>query len=237
MMRILALAILAALAAARAQADPVGDCAALLPDGSAPVYLMPPSKHTELCHAPAYGLSHDDTAHEPRWVAWVVTAEHLRMPHEPRTNKFDDDTALPPGAGSTKADYVKTGMDKGHQSNAEDNAWSPETEQLSFLMSNMIPQCKACNEQAYRYVENWTRVQAMRRGQVYVIAGPVFGPRPATIGRDQVWVPSASWKLVLDLFRKTAWGFIVPNDPAALAPGSNIRRTWLRHTRSRLRPG
>lgn len=207
---------------AAAYAGPLDDCRDLLPNGAAPVYVTEPVHHTELCHSPGYVLSHDDTAHEPRWVGWVVTAEHLKAPHEPRTNHFRADPALPPGAGSRPADYRTSGYDQGHMSDAEDNAWSPATEDASFLLSNMIPQCPACNRQTWRYLENWTRAQAMKHGAVYVLSGPVFEPQSATIGTDRVWVPSASWRLVLDLADNLAWAFIVPNDPAALKPGTDV---------------
>lgn len=215
-------AVFGVLLVAAAYADPIKDCAALLPNGIAPVYMTaPPSHHTELCHAPAFVLSHDDDAHEPRWVAWAVTADHLKT-DVGRTDDFRLDPDLPPGAGAKPSDYAGAHEDKGHQANAEDNGWSEETEHLSFLMSNMIPQCPPCNEQAYRYVENWTRALAKKRGEVFVIAGPVFGPNPSKIGKSGVWVPVASWKLVVDLAANEAWGFIVPNVATQLKPGTDI---------------
>ena len=226
MRRRLALAFLAALAAASgrmpAHAGPLDDCRALLPNDVAPAYVAAPPHHTELCHAPAYVLSHDDQAHEPRWVAWLVTAEHLKMPHQARSNDFRADPDLPAGAAAHPGDYQRSGYDQGHMSDAEDNSWSPASEHLSFLLSNMIPQCPPCNRQTWRYVENWTRGQAVKRGQVYVIAGPVLAPNAAAIGADHVLVPSASWKLVLDVAGGAAWGFIVPNQVQALQPGADI---------------
>jgi endonuclease G len=189
------------------------------------VYSVAPAHHTELCHGPAFVLSHDDDAHEPRWVAWAVTAEHLKT-NVGRTDDFRLDPALPPGAGARPSDYDKSGYDQGHMSDAEDNGWSPATEHLSFLMSNMIPQCPACNRQTWRYIENWTRDEAKKAGALYVVSGPMLDDPsmvpPKTIGRDKVWVPSASWKIVLDLAGHRGWGFIVPNETARLRPGADI---------------
>jgi endonuclease G, mitochondrial len=215
--------ILIFLLARPAHADPLADCRALLPNGAAPMYVKPPAHHTELCHQPAYVLSHDDDAHEPRWVAWLVTAEHLKVKGVGRTDDFRADPDLPAGIGATPADYAKSGYDQGHMSDADDNGWSEQTEHLSFLMSNMIPQCPACNRQTWRYIENWTRALTAKRPVLYVLSGPLLGPMPQVIGRDKVDVPSASWKLVIDLAGKTAWGFIVPNDAASLKPGSDIQ--------------
>lgn len=186
-------------------AGPLDDCAAMLPGGVAPVLNPMPAHHTELCHA-GYVLSHDDDAHEPRWVAWRLTGAHLLMPHLARTNDFRADPALPPGAGARPTDYAGSHYDQGHLSDAEDNSYSAQTEHESFLMSNMIPQTPAANRQIWRYIENWTRAQATKRGEVYVIAGPVLakvgpygliGDMPKTIGPDHVVVPIASWKIAV----------------------------------------
>jgi len=231
----LVLALLVAiLAAGSAQADPLDGCASLLPNGVAPIYLVAPAHHTELCHAPAFALSHDDDAHVPRWVAWVVTAEHLKT-NVGRTNDFRSDPDLPcikrksdGDCGQTTSarpsDYGGSGYDQGHMSDAEDNGWSDATEHLSFLMSNMLPQCPSCNRATWRYLENWTRKLTRTRPVLYVISGPVLGQQqmPQVIGKDKVRVPSASWKLVLDLAGGEAWAFIVPNDASALKPGSDI---------------
>lgn len=42
--------VAAILAASRAQADPLDQCASVLPNGIAPIYLVAPVHHTELCH-------------------------------------------------------------------------------------------------------------------------------------------------------------------------------------------
>lgn len=184
--------------------------------------MTPPPRHTELCHAPAYALSHDDDAHEPRWVGWIVTAERTEGAHLKRTDDFRADPALAPGDGAKPEDYERSGYDQGHMSDAEDNGWSAEAEHLSFLLSNMIPQCPACNRQTWRYIENWTREETAKHPTLYVLSGPIFGTAPARIGHHGVWVPEAAWKLVLDLDQGEAWGFIVPNDAAHLAKGANI---------------
>lgn len=246
MIRIAAVAV-ALLLPFAAVAAPVHDCKELLPNGNPPGYTVAPLQHTELCHWPGYVLSHDDQAHEPRWVAWVVTAEHLAVKNVGRTDDFRADPALPAGASATPADYAKSGYDQGHMSDAEDNGWSADTEHLSFLMSNMIPQCPTCNRQTWRYIENWTRAQTATHPVLYVMSGPVLPamnmnvfplrgasntagitaadqaalPRP-TIGKDHVWVPSASWKLVVDVAGGYAWAFIVPNEEDALKPGSDV---------------
>jgi len=213
------LLILAIIAAVPAWAGPLDYCRAMLPDGQVPIYREAPARHTELCRH-GYVVSHDDAAHEPRWVAWLLTAEHLRLPHVARTNDFRADPDLPPGAGARVADYRGSGYDMGHMSDAEDQAWSADTEHESFLLSDIIPQCPPCNRAAWRYLEDWTRAQAMRLGAVYVLAGPVFGTAPKTIGPDRVIVPMAAWRLIVAGAQR--WAFIVPNEADQLRPGADV---------------
>src|SRR5262245_12219406 len=91
-----------ALFALAVEAGPLQDCAALLPFG-APVMSDDAAPHTDLCRL-AYVVRHNDLRRVPDWVAWP-TPQANAAGCLPRTDAFQPDLTLPPGAGATLADY------------------------------------------------------------------------------------------------------------------------------------
>jgi len=103
-------AALIGLFAAASEAGPLEDCAALLPWG-APVMSADAAPHTDLCRL-AYVVRHNDVRHVPDWVAWP-TPQANAAGCLPRSDVFQPDPDLPPGAGATLADYQEPIYDRG----------------------------------------------------------------------------------------------------------------------------
>lgn len=112
----------------------------------------------------------------------------------PRTNKvvrkndFRADKRVP--TGPTPDDYTNTGYDRGHMTPAAD---SNSDKQMSetFLMTNMTPQLPSVNRTAWRMLEDRVRSVPF----TYVITGAVYQWPAKTIGKRQVPVPVALYKI------------------------------------------
>lgn len=166
----------------------------------------------QLCRR-AYTVDYDPALKDP-----LYSAEHLLGANltgaEPR-KPFEVDTSLPANERATPADFVHSGFDKGHMSPAGDFHDDTIEMQESFLLSNMVPQAPANNRVVWREIEDFTRHEAIERGDIYVITGPIFGPgAPSTIGEDHVAVPIATFKVDIDLKRNEGIAFIVTNTNA-----------------------
>jgi len=112
----------------------------------------------------------------------------------PRTNKvvrkndFRADKRIP--NGPSPEDYTNTGYDRGHMTPAAD---SNSDKQMSetFLMTNMTPQLPSVNRVAWRLLEDKVRSAPF----TYVITGAVYHWPSKVIGKNQVPVPVALYKI------------------------------------------
>jgi len=204
----------------------------------------PAQKNDFLMVKPYFTLSYNDSTGTPNWVSWRLTPATIgRAKRYP----FYPDQELPARfARSLPRDYTNDGFDRGHMCPHEDRSANEEMSKATFVMSNIIPQAKVVNEQAWKNLEDFCRALVKKQGKtLYIISGPAGmkgqsadGAWHDTIGTTRkVTVPSACWKVIMvvdpgqgaDLARvnpKTRLiAVIIPND---LSVGSD----WKRYRRS-----
>ncbi|NLE16429.1 MAG: DNA/RNA non-specific endonuclease [Spirochaetales bacterium] len=162
---------------------------------------------------PGYTLLYDEEHEQARWVAYHLSREELYGSHD-RGDDFRADPSIPTGS-ATLEDYRSSGYDRGHLIPAADLSWSQEAMSGSFYMSNMSPQSGDFNRGIWSKLEATVRNFADTEGAVYVVTGPVLTDGPyKTIGKNQVSVPEAYYKVVLDYEEPEykAIGFLLPNE-------------------------
>ncbi len=183
------------------------------PPPSERFYLPAQSAGTAPCtpvHHRYYSLCYDEDKEVARWVAWRLTASGLRARHVRRTDDYRPDTAIRTGS-ATPEDYRRSGYDRGHLLPAGDRTFSREAMSETFLMSNIAPQEHAFNGGVWRELEHDSRQWAKQKGELYVVVGPIYGPRPKRIGKEGVAVPRAFFRVLLDPEAEQAIGFVIPN--------------------------
>ena len=96
---------------------------------------------------------------------------------------------------------------------AGDNRWSRLAMSQSFLLTNMCPQNARLNNGDWKELEEKCRKWAKHYGDIYIVCGPLlYNRKHQTIGRGQVVVPEAFFKVVLCLSGKPkAIGFVYKN--------------------------
>ena len=108
---------------------------------------------------------------------------------------------------------------------------TPAAMAQSFSLANMVPQSSSQNSGPWAKIEKDTRLYASRaKGDVFVITGPVFEAGSASIGANQVRVPSHLYKLVYDAQTGRAWAHWQANvDSTKAGPpisyGELVKRT------------
>ena len=88
----------------------------------------------------------------------------------------------------------------------------------TFLLSNMSPQLSGFNRAIWKGLENRERKWAYRRGELYVITGPVFAhQRGSTVVMGRVPVPTHFYKIIFDPDEAQALSFLIPHRPLKTA--------------------
>jgi len=146
----------------------------------------------------AYMLSYNEKAEQPWWVAYLLTGYHVANKVADRSNKFIADPLVETGS-SEPSDYKQTGYDRGHLAPAGDMAWSKETMRESFYMSNMSPQLPNFNRGIWKNLEEQVREWAVKNDSLWIVSGPVVRSGSETIGKDNVAVPEAFFKVIFDI--------------------------------------
>lgn len=168
-----------------------------------------------------YTASYNHTTLCPEWVAWELTDEETRGGYD-QERKFgrDPDVAFPK---ASREDYSNSGWDKGHMAPHADMRWSRQAMYESDYFTNICPQDKVMNAQAWRKIEELTRRLAQHYGSVYVVCGPIYDSvERRHIGPACVHVPDRFYKALAvstpEGFRTVA--FLVENNNQTGSPRS-----------------
>ena len=170
---------------------------------------VPPAVHSqpqlrELCFD-AFAILHNGSTRTPLFVAQRMNKALVADANEKRTNKFYADARLPRAERAELSDYKGSGYSRGHMAPAADMPTAQAMAQ-SFSLANMVPQSIKQNSGPWAHIEKDTRRYASRaKGDVFIITGPVYEPQPATVGGNQVAVPTYLYKLVYDAETNRAW--------------------------------
>ena len=159
-----------------------------------------------------YSFAYNEDCEQAAWVAYSLTKQETNGTIE-RGDNFTIDPKVTTGSAS-KADYLKSGYDRGHLAPAADMRWSEQAMDESFYFSNMSPQLPAFNRGVWKRLEDKMRDWAMIYDSILIVTGPVLNSSLTKIGTNEVCVPMYYYKVVLDFKREKskAIGFVLPNN-------------------------
>jgi endonuclease G, mitochondrial len=162
----------------------------------------------------AFAVLHSALTRTPLYSAEHLTADRIDAARNtPRQGEFHAEPALPPDERAELADYARSGFDRGHMAPSGDMP-DAAAQQESFSLANMIPQVPRLNRGLWEGIESAVRTLAGRRGELYVVTGPIFkGDQLATVGH--VVVPTYVFKAVLDPGRRAAAAYVTENAEGA----------------------
>jgi endonuclease G len=162
-----------------------------------------------------YLVGYSEALGNPLWAAYRVRdVESLDAPKRPEDFRVDVRTA----ARVEPEDYSRSGYDRGHlaPNYAIATRYGKAAQEETFLMSNVVPQKHGLNAGLWRELEMKIATSyAARFGEVWVMAGPVFGAQPAKLQR-RVAVPEGFFMIVVDENdgRVRAQAFLFPQETA-----------------------
>lgn len=159
-----------------------------------------------------------------------LTPTTIGTGNEPRTNNFRPDVEVPRESRSLPKDYEGTGFDKGHLAPAGDMREDGQSMSQSFFMSNMAPQYPNHNRGIWRGLEVLLRNYVVKQDRnLFVITGTAFVHEPICLpsasskdrntisckpGDGHVRIPDAYYKVIIDMDKRDAIAFFIPNQPS-----------------------
>lgn len=164
----------------------------------------------------AYLAGYCDEKGNPLWAAYR-SFDLSPLPTAPeRPERFEVDRRTV--ARVEPGDYTHSGYDRGHlaPNHAIAVRHGEGAQRETFLMSNIIPQRHGLNAGLWKQLEMRIGTSYPARfGEVWVVAGPVFGERPARLA-GKVAVPEGCFMIVKDESdgRLRTMAFIFPQDAA-----------------------
>lgn len=150
-----------------------------------------------------YTISYNRTKETPNWVSW-----HLSTAWKggaARSSSFLTDQTLPSGWYRVSTnDYTSSGFDRGHMCPSDDRDYSSAENQVTFTMTNIVPQAPANNQGPWAQLETYCRTLAAAGNELYLISGPGGTGGAGTNGSKTVLtngvaVPNYTWKVAVVL--------------------------------------
>ena len=158
-----------------------------------------------------FTLAYVEEYEQARWVAYKLTKKNLEKNVDRSEERFYPDNKVSTGSASPQ-DYAGSGYDRGHLAPAGDFTGNAKMMRETFVMSNMSPQHPLCNRETWRLLEEQTRRWGEKKGDIYIITGPIFKTNMPTIGKkNKIAVPPAYYKIIFSYKEMRAIAFIVPN--------------------------
>ena len=161
-----------------------------------------------------YTLSYSEEHEQAEWVAYILYKNRLEKDWVERSELFVQDPYVDTKSAKS-SDYRNSGYHRGHLVPAADMAFDEKAMEETFFMSNISPQAANFNKGIWRELEELTRSWAKKNKKLYVVTGPVLAfPPKGTIGDNEVTVPQAFYKVLLDLTDPQEKGiaFVIPNE-------------------------
>lgn len=144
-----------------------------------------------------YVVGYSDALGNPLWAAYrAEDIEPAAAP--PRPEQFALD--LRSAARIEPSDYSGSGYDRGHLAPnfVIATRYGRRAQAETFLMTNITPQRHTLNSGLWRELEQRIATSySARFGEIWVLAGPVFGANPPRL-RRRVAVPEACYMILLD---------------------------------------
>lgn len=172
----------------------------------------------------AYVLAYDGERKQARWVYEHLMEENLEKNVDRKGMKFRADPDLPKQLQSQKADFNKSGFDRGHLCPAADANFDEKALKETFYFSNISPQTPSFNRSMWGKLEREVRDLLVQHEELHVYTGPLYLPyeenskmyvKYEVIGKNHVAVPTHFFKVVLkqtDTQRVPLVAFILPNE-------------------------
>jgi len=172
---------------------------------------LPQSTYNTIVTHKYYILSYAESHEQAEWVAYELSKNQI-VNNDFKRPYFVEDREVKTGSADWR-NYKNSGFDRGHLVPAADREFSENAYHETFLTSNISPQNHKFNAGIWNRLEQKTRYWAKKYNGIYVVTGGVLKDGLQTIGDENVSVPEAFYKILVDVSegKHKAIAFLIPN--------------------------
>ena len=170
-----------------------------------------------------FTICYDYKAKGAKYVAYTLDGTKVNSVNIKKRNSFYTEKNLPKKYRSHTKDYTHSGYDRGHLANDASFDYDEKTVRKTYTMANIIPQAPNVNRKIWIKAEKLERKVASKLGSVSVLNGVVYSSNPARIGKNQIAVPDAFWKMIYNDEKNYKKCFYYKNDLNAIAKGDKLK--------------
>lgn len=150
-----------------------------------------------LIQRPIQALDYNDSRGQANWASWSLTSGDANNAVA-RQDSFAADTSLPPNFYLVQdTEYSGSGYDRGHLCPSADRTDSLANNDMTFLMSNMMPQAPDNNRITWAGFEDYCRTLADAGNEVFIICGPSGFNGSHISSSTHVLIASNTWKIAV----------------------------------------
>ncbi len=192
--------------------ESVTDCSKFFVAGKPPLLVNTKlqAKTQPICFS-GFAVLHSGVTRTPLYAAEYMNKSRLyRARQIAREDSFHAEKSLPETDRAELADYTNSGYDRGHLAPAADMP-SARAQSDSFSLANMTPQNPNNNRGIWSDLESSTRGLVTKRGELYIVSGPMFIGTKLKRLKNRVLVPSHYYKAIYDPKAQEAGAYVVEN--------------------------
>ncbi|MBC7642785.1 MAG: DNA/RNA non-specific endonuclease [Flavobacterium sp.] len=160
-----------------------------------PFDFLPTSTTNQIVKHEFYTLSYNEKYEQAEWVTYELKDNMVSNNHFDRPFFIEDNLVKTHSADWRN--YKKSGYDKGHQCPAGDMKFNKKAFDDTFFTSNICPQKHDFNDGVWNRLEGKIRYWAQKYKSIYVVTGSILKDGLPTIGRENVAIPEAFYKVLL----------------------------------------
>ena len=159
-----------------------------------------------------YTICYDYKAKGAKYLSYTLDGKKVNSVNIKKRSKFYTEKNLPLKYRSNPKDYSHSGYDKGHLANDASFDYDEKVVSKTYSMANIIPQAPKVNQKTWIKAEKLERLVASKLGSVSVLNGVVYSSNPKRIGKNQIAVPAAFWKMIYNDKKNYKKCFYYEND-------------------------
>lgn len=143
-----------------------------------------------------YTVCYDYKNKGARYVSYSLDGDLVHKNNIKKRQRFYSEPQIPKKYASKYADYSRSGYDRGHLLSDGSADHDIKALRKTYSMVNVVPMAQQVNRETWIKAEKLERLIATKLKKLEVLNGVEYESEPKRIGKNQIAIPKAFWKML-----------------------------------------